>query len=64
MITLMDTHAAPVALIFICFIEAIAVSWFYGKSVLKIFFHEKKTSSLYIVVIMLKLLSKSVELNL
>nr|WLN44341.1 NTT9 [Sinonovacula rivularis] len=29
-ITLMDTHAAPVALIFICFIEAIAVNWFYG----------------------------------
>lgn len=29
-ITLMDTHAAPVALIFICFVEAIAVNWFYG----------------------------------
>lgn len=29
-ITLLDTHAAPVALIFICFIEAIAVNWFYG----------------------------------
>ena len=30
-ITLMDTHAAPVALIFICFVEAIGVSWFYGR---------------------------------
>lgn len=29
-ITLLDTHAAPVALIFICLIEAIAVNWFYG----------------------------------
>ncbi|KAL4224062.1 hypothetical protein ACF0H5_017519 [Mactra antiquata] len=29
-ITLLDTHAAPVALIFICFVEAIAVNWFYG----------------------------------
>ncbi|XP_060600072.1 sodium-dependent serotonin transporter-like, partial [Ruditapes philippinarum] len=29
-ITLMDTHAAPVALIAICFIEAISVNWFYG----------------------------------
>jgi len=33
-ITLLDTHAAPVALIFICFVEAVAVSWFYGKCIL------------------------------
>ncbi|KAL3856701.1 hypothetical protein ACJMK2_011425 [Sinanodonta woodiana] len=30
LIALFDTHAAPVPLLFICFIEVIAVSWFYG----------------------------------
>ncbi|WAR03537.1 SC6A4-like protein [Mya arenaria] len=30
LITLLDTHAAPVALIGICLVEAVAVSWFYG----------------------------------
>ncbi|XP_069136262.1 sodium-dependent serotonin transporter-like [Argopecten irradians] len=29
-INLLDRHAAPISLIFICFCEAIAVSWFYG----------------------------------
>lgn len=29
-VVLFDTHAAPVALIFICFVETAAVSWFYG----------------------------------
>ena len=29
-VTLLDRHAAPISLIFICFCEAIAVSWFYG----------------------------------
>lgn len=29
-IYLMDTHAAPISLIFICFTEVIAVNWFYG----------------------------------
>ncbi|XP_046356081.2 sodium-dependent serotonin transporter-like [Haliotis rufescens] len=29
-IQLMDTHAAPISLIFICFIEAVAVNWIYG----------------------------------
>ena len=31
MVTLLDRHAAPISLIFICFCEAIAVSWFYGE---------------------------------
>ncbi|KAK3591522.1 hypothetical protein CHS0354_031630 [Potamilus streckersoni] len=30
LVTLLDTHAAQVPLIFICLIEVIAVSWFYG----------------------------------
>lgn len=29
-INLLDNHAAPISLLFICFIEAIAVNWFYG----------------------------------
>ncbi|XP_076452888.1 sodium-dependent serotonin transporter-like [Babylonia areolata] len=29
-IYLMDTHAAPISLLFICFTEVIAVNWFYG----------------------------------
>nr|KAG5694278.1 hypothetical protein BaRGS_031996 [Batillaria attramentaria] len=29
-IYLMDTHAAPISLLFICFVEVIAVNWFYG----------------------------------
>lgn len=29
-VMLLDRHAAPIALIFICFCEAIAVNWFYG----------------------------------
>ncbi|KAL8591588.1 hypothetical protein ACOMHN_055555 [Nucella lapillus] len=29
-IYLMDKHAAPISLIFICFMEVIAVNWFYG----------------------------------
>lgn len=29
-INLLDNHAAPISLLFICFIETIAVNWFYG----------------------------------
>lgn len=27
---MLDTHAAPISILFICFLEAIAVNWFYG----------------------------------
>lgn len=29
-VTLIDTHGAPISILFICFLEAIAVNWFYG----------------------------------
>ena len=33
---LMDNHAAPISLIFICLMEVVAVSWFYGQYTLTV----------------------------
>jgi len=29
-LTLLDKHGAPISILLICFLECIAVSWFYG----------------------------------
>ena len=30
-VNLLDNHGAPISILFICFLEAVAVNWCYGK---------------------------------
>ena len=32
-VNLLDTRGAPISILFICFLEAMAISWFYGERV-------------------------------